>query len=107
MKNELSKQDYINYLIGLKGTVFKIIPLCQHKNEFFHDYLDSLLTFELYGIGFSIQDLPHDVWYQKTIAVIEAIYHQPLVFEDFKKVRKEILGLLRLIDKQINQLKGE
>jgi len=107
MKNEFSKQDYISYLIGLKGTVFKIIPLCQHKNEFFHNYVDSLLTFELYGVGFPIRNLPHDIWYQKTIAVIEGIYRQPLVFDDFKKVRKEILNLLRLIDLQINQLKGE
>jgi hypothetical protein len=102
----INEKTYRIYLIDLKDDVFKVLPLYEEKSETFIEYLDSLL-FELYGLEFVIEGLPHGIWYVKTLSILEEIFHLEMDWENHKRVKKEVFSLLRLIDKQINQLKGE
>lgn len=102
----ITLKSYRIYLIDLKDDVFKVLPLYEEKSETFIDYLDSLL-FKLYGLEYVIDGLPHDIWYVDTLSVLEQIFHLELSWAYHKTVKKELFGVLRLIDKQIDQLKGE
>jgi len=113
MNKGLSEKDYREYLIGLISSIFKILPLYEEKNEHLKDYIDSLVNFELYGIKSEIEELPYHIWYQKTLGTLRGIEKQlielsdPSVPENHKRIRREILKTTGLIDKQIDQLKGE
>lgn len=102
----ITLSSYRNYLISLKDMIFKVLPLYEEKSETFDEYLDSLY-FELCGLAYVIEDLPHEVWYVKTIANLEAISYELSRFDDVRRVKKEVFNILKLIDKQIDQLKGE
>lgn len=103
----ITMKSYKDYLIGLKNMIFKILPLYEESSETLEEYLDSL-CFELYGLKHVIENLPHNEWHVKTLATLEAIKNEiPLDFDDTKKIKKEVFKMLSLIDKQIDQLKGE
>lgn len=114
MKQGLSEKDYREYLIDLIPSVFKLLPLYEEKNEFLIECIDSLLNFELYGASEAIGDLPKNVWYAKTVTTLEGIekhlkseFNNPDIGDNHKRFRREILKVTALIDKQIDQLKGE
>lgn len=102
----LSNKDYRNYLIDLKNRVFKILPLYEEENECVIEYIDSV-CFELYGLRKLIGDLPHGLWYVKSLATLEQLKVESLNFGQNKKVKKEIFKVLKTIDNQIDVLKGE
>ena len=102
----LSNKDYRNYLIDLKNRVFKILPLYEEENECVTEYIDSV-CFELYGLRKLIGDLPHGLWYVKSLATLEQLKVELLSFGQNKKVKKEIFKVLKTIDNQIDVLKGE
>lgn len=115
---DITERDYREYLINLIDTVFKILPLYEEKNEHLDEYMDSLLCFELYGVIEAIQNLPHQLWYVKTIATLEGVRKNLVNMDDsglsvdesadnHRRIRREILKTTALIDKQIDQLRGE
>lgn len=113
MKKDISGKEYREYLIDLIDTVFKILPLYEEENEHLDEYMDSLLNFELYGVNEAIQNHPHRMWYMKTIATLEGVrknletMSDPDLADNHRRIRREILKTTALIDKQIDQLRGE
>lgn len=109
----LTEKDYREYLIRLIPSIFKILHLYEEKNEFLDEYIGFLLEFELYGMSVAIGELPKSVWYGKTVGALESVLLQleslsdPDVPNNHKKIRKVVLNTTNLIDKQIDQLKGE
>lgn len=99
----INKSTYREYLIELKNMVFKILPLFEEESNTLDEYLESLCS-ELYGLKYVIVNLPHGEWYVRTLATIEQIKEDRV---SNKKVKKEVFKMLNLIDKQIDQLKGE
>lgn len=102
----LTEKDYRNYLIDLKNRVFKILPLYEEKNDCLTEYIESV-CFELYGLRTLIGDLPHGLWYVKSLATLEQIKIETSVFGQNKMMKKEIFKILNTIDNQIDILKGE
>jgi hypothetical protein len=103
----ITKESYRDYLIGLKDRIFKILPMYEEKSETFDEYLSSLVNVELYGLKYVIENLPHDKWYIDSFSILIAIrFQRPPDFSDTPMVKKEIFYILKLIDKQIDQLKG-
>lgn len=114
MNRGLTEKEYREYLIKLIPSIFKLLPLYEEKNEFLDECIDSLLCFELYGASESLGDLPKSIWYGKTINILEGIRKQlstdfsdPSIADNHKRFKREILKMTNLIDKQIDQLKGE
>lgn len=102
----LTEKDYRNYLIDLKNRIFKILPLYEEENECLTEYIDSV-CFELYGLRRLIGDLPHSIWYIKSLATLEQMKIESNSFGQNKKMKKEIFKVLNTIDNQIDVLKGE
>lgn len=102
----ISEKDYRNYLIQLKDRVWKILPMYEEKNETIEEYIDSV-NFELFGLRGLIGELPHGIWYVKSLATLEQLKVETRLIGKQKKVKKEIFKVLNTIDKQIDVLKGE
>lgn len=102
----ISEKDYRNYLIQLKDRVWKILPMYEEKNETIEEYIDSV-NFELFGLRGLIGELPHGIWYVKSLATLEQLKVETRLIGKQKKVKKEIFKILNTIDKQIDVLKGE
>lgn len=103
---QISERDYRNYLIQLKDRVWKILPMYEEENETIADYIESV-NFELYGLRGLIGDLPHGIWYVKSLATLNQLMIETTEKDRQKKVKKEIFKVLNTIDKQIDVLKGE
>lgn len=102
----ISEKDYREHLIQLKDQVFKVLPMYEEENETIEDYIDSL-NVELMGLRRLIGDLPHEIWYVKSLATLEQLKVETAIEGKQKKVKKEIFKVLNTIDKQIDMLKGE
>jgi len=102
----LTQTDYREYLIELKNRVYKILPLYEEENECLGEYIDSV-CFELYGLRKLIADLPYGIWYVKSLATLEQMKVETLNVGAKKRVKKETFKVLKLIDNQIDVLKGE
>lgn len=114
MNRGLTEQEYREYLISLIPSIYKLLPLYEERNEYLTDFIDSLLNFELYGASNSIGNLPKGKWYMKTICTLEGIERQlqgefsdPEQGDNHKRFKREIFKITALIDKQIDELKGE
>src|SRR5690606_12842099 len=115
MNRGLSEKDYIEYLINLIPSIYKLLPLYEERNQFLLDNIDSLLNFELYGASEAIGDLPKAVWYGKTVTTLEGIEKSlkegrltdPELKDNHRRFKREIFKITTLIDKQIDTLKGE
>jgi len=104
--SQISEKDYREYLIGLKNMTYKILPLYEEQNPHILDYIDSVCT-EIKGLKNLIENLPYGIWYVKTLATLEALKIESGMMDQKKKIKKEVFRILDVIDKQIDQLKGE
>lgn len=102
----ISEKDYRNYLIQLKDRVWKVLPMYEEENETIEEYIDSV-NFELFGLRGLIGELPHGIWYVKSLATLEQLKVETALDDRQKKVKKEVFKILNAIDKQIDMLKGE
>lgn len=103
--SQITEKEYREYLIQSKDVIFKILPLYEEKNEHIKEYVESV-SFELTGLRNLIEGLPYGIWYVKTLATLEQIKVECDVFDKTKLIKKEIFKLLRIIDKQIDELRG-
>ncbi|WP_341323368.1 hypothetical protein NSQ62_07810 [Solibacillus sp. FSL H8-0523] len=103
--SQLSKYEYLQYLMTLIPLVWKILPLYEEKNEHLVDYIDSICT-EIKGLKKIIGNLPSQVWHDRTLAILEQLKEEVLI-EQHKKIKKETFKITNMIDRQISELKGE
>lgn len=108
----MNEKDYREYLIELISSIFKILHLYEEENEYLSEYIDSLLRFELYGASKSIGNMPKSKWYGETVNKLEGIdlhiknSSDPNIKEDHRKIRREVLSIVSMLNKQIDNLKG-
>lgn len=112
MTRQFSEKDYREYLIRLIPSVHKILYLYEERNEFILECMDSLLRFELYGASESIGNLPKSRWYGESVTKLEGIEKHirdgsnPDVEAEHERIRREILDIMNMINKQVDSLKG-
>lgn len=103
MKNyELTFNEYIDYLLTLQDSIFKILPLYEEKNEFLIDYINETIDEVIY-VKRIIEDLPRGTWYIKTLSNLESLL-QKVNENNHKVVRKKVLYTTNLIGKEIKEI---
>lgn len=104
----ITQNTYKDYLHKLKDKMYATLCLYEEEVDTFSQYFDSFLNVELKGLKYTIEDLPHDLWYVETIARLKSIERickeDEGKFSHEKTVRSELFGIMSLIDKQIKQL---
>lgn len=96
---------YKKALINYKHQIWKIIPLHEAGNEHIDSYIETI-SGEIFGMESYIIELPHGYWYVRVLNTLERLEKKPYEKEDFKKVRKEVLKMVNLIDKELEHLRG-
>lgn len=90
---------YANYLEGLKGKIYKILPLIEEENEGVYHYVDSLI-FELYGLQYVIDGVSESQTYISLLSGLEALPDELIVSENnFNFIRSEIFKMIGLVEK--------
>lgn len=98
----LTINEYIDYLLTLQDSIFKILPLYEEKNTYLLDYVDETID-EVIHIKTIIEDLPHGYWYVKTLANLKSLLEK--VSEDnHGAVKKKVLNTTNLIGKEIKEI---
>lgn len=104
----ITTKTYRNYLIRLKDKMYKTLCLYEEESETFDKYLYSLVYMEIAGLEHWISELPHDFWYMETLSKMKSLHDHYLSGTDNHALFKsELFGINKLIDKQIDNLKGE
>lgn len=98
----LTLNEYADYLTELKGSIFKILPLYEEKNEYLNDYIEDVVDEVIY-VKVIINKLPHAYWYVKSLSNLESLVVK--VKEDnHTHVKKKVLNTINLIQKEINEI---
>lgn len=111
-RKKMDKLTYLNYLNDLTGRLFKILPLCEEKNEYIDKYLDSLII-ELRGLFKACPTLvdSDSAWYVKVLSTLYAFHDDFSIAElhseeGIQRVRPQIFNMIRLVNKEKEE-KGE
>lgn len=112
-KNLMDNQTYLVYLSELKNRVFKILPLCEEKNNHIDKYLDSLII-ELKGITLAYPDIINSktAWYVKVLSSLFTFYEDYTIEElhspnGISRIRSQIFMLINLIEKERRLVENE
>ena len=101
-------KEYNEFLVRLKDSIFKILPLYEDENAHLTEYIDSLVNYELIGIKDLVHELPSDKWYLKTGATLVSLQEQVLTNNTTQaQVKREVFKMLHLIEKQLKELGEE
>lgn len=103
----MTNQDYIYYLDNLKNRIYKILPLCEEGDPNVSQYISSVL-FETKGLFDIIPSSKTSIWHIRAVSVLSNMannystsqLHNPLIYK--KVIRREILNLLSVIDREIS-----
>lgn len=105
----ISNTLQIDYLNDLKNRIYKILPMCEEANPNVLEHIDSAL-FEVKGLFSIIPSAKTSVWHIRTVSVLSNLsgnysLTQLHDYETCKKdVRREVLNLLNIIDREIGKL---
>lgn len=105
----VNDKQHKEYLIDLKNRIYKILPMCEEKNENVLEHTDATL-FEVKGLFSVIPSAKTSVWHIRAVSVLSHLsdnyslsqLHDPVVVK--KDIRREILNLLNIIDREIENL---
>lgn len=93
----ITNETMINYLTSMKNNIYKLLPLREEGNEW-KKYLESLLELELKGCELLFTNIN----FVSLIAKLNSLYNK-----NFYLYRKGIFESLKIIDKMIEELRGE
>lgn len=102
---KVTTTDYRDYLIDLKGAIFKILPLYEENNEFLLEYIDDVIDEVIY-VKVIISELPHSVWYVKTLTNLVSLKVK-INSDNHNAVKKKVLNTINLIQKETQLLNKE
>ena len=101
---DLTRNEYIDYLITLRNSIYKILPLYEEENEFLVDYIMDVID-EVEYLKMIIEELPRASWYVKTRTNLYSILFE--VYENnHSLVRKKVLNTTNLIKREIINVEG-
>lgn len=109
VRNMVNNQQQIQYLNNLKNRIYKILPMCEEKNANVLEHIDTTL-FEVKGLFSVIPSAKTSVWHIRTVSVLSNLSESYSVSQLHshetckKEVRREILNLLNIIDREIEKL---
>lgn len=98
----LNINEYLDYLLTLQDSIFKILPLYEEKNEYLIDYIEEVID-EVVHVKVIIQELPHGHWYAKTLSNLESLL-QKVTGDNHSIVKKKVLNTTNLISKEIQKI---
>ncbi len=101
----LNISEYLDYLLTLQDSIFKILPLYEEKNEYLIDYIEEVID-EIVYIKAIINELPHGYWYAKTLSNLESLL-QKVTEDNHAIVKKKVLNTTNLISKEIQKIEKE
>lgn len=104
-----SKESHRDYLNNLKNRIFKILPLCEEKNQEVIKHIDSII-FEIGGVFAVIPSAKESVWHIRVTSVLTNMsdnysihqLHDEAIYRGI--IRREIFNLLSIIDREIDDL---
>ena len=106
MVNDKQQAEYLN---NLKNRIYKILPMCEEKNMNVLEHIETTL-FEVKGLFAVIPSAKTSVWHIRTVSVLSNLsdnYSLEQLHEQKtckKEVRREILNLLNIIDREIDEI---
>lgn len=83
------------FLNGLTGSVYKILPLKEDENPFLSEYLDSLVI-QLKGAEETYPELSSNVKYIYIVNIIQYFCNNPFTV---KQCKREVFKCIRNIDR--------
>ncbi len=105
----MNSKTYTTYLTELKNRVFKILPLCEEKNDYIDKYLENLII-ELKGLPKAYPEVfdSQSAWYVRVLSSLFTFYEDFSIAElhsvdGVQRVRRIILSLVNLIDKEVGR----
>lgn len=102
MDYRLRITEYIDYLLTLQDSIFKILPLYEEKNEFLIEYIEETID-EVVYVKMIIEELPHGYWYAKTLSNLESLL-QKATEDNHGIIKKKVLNTMNLISKEIREI---
>ena len=104
----MSKDLHRIYLMDLKNRIYKILPLCEEKNPNVMKHIESTLL-EVRGLFAIIPSAKTSVWNIRVTSVLTSLsQNNSIEYLHSEKgvltVKREVFGLLRLIDREIDKL---
>jgi len=103
-------ETYENYLHRLKDKMFKGLRLYEEESTTLDKYLYSLVFMEIAGLEHWLKtgNLPHEFWYVETLSKMTSLHdHYLRGTHSHALFKSELFGTMKLIDKQLEQMKGE
>lgn len=108
-RNMVNNQQQVQYLNNLKNRIYKILPMCEEKNVNVLEHIDTTL-FEVKGLFSVIPSAKTSVWHIRTVSVLSNLSENYSIAQLHshetckKEVRREILNLLNIVDREIEKL---
>lgn len=105
----VNDKQHKDYLINLKNRIYKILPMCEEQNPNVIEHIHTTL-FEVKGLFSVIPSAKTSVWHIRAVSVLSNLssnysisqLHDPVVCK--REVRREVLNLLNIIDREIDNL---
>lgn len=98
-------REYKDYLKQLQGTIFQILPLYEDKNVHLVAYVSDTYD-EVKHVLNIIDIMPNGAWYPSTLSGLEILIKEVSKENNHQKVRKKVLHLTSLIQKQLELVEG-
>lgn len=102
--------SYETHLHRLKDKLYKGLRLYEEESKTLDKYLYSLVFMEIAGLEHWLKtdNLPHEFWYVETLSKMTSLYdHYLQGAHNHALFKSELFGAMKLIDKQLEQMKGE
>ena len=99
----INEKDYVSYLVTLKNSIYKILPLYEEGSVTLANYVLSV-SFELSHVS-KVTDKYDGAWLIKNLAVLKGLEEEVKKPNNQPFIKSKVLGILNTIDKQIQKAK--
>jgi len=99
-KYRVSLKDYMDYLVFLRKSIFKILPLYEENNKYLIEYIDDAIIDVMY-VKDIIEELPYGAWYVQTLDSLKVLRDEVTKENNHKKIKKRVLSTGNLVKHQL------
>ena len=97
-----NKNDYLDYMYSLRGSIFKILPLYEEEVKTLPEYIKAKI-FEVQNVR-EITTEYDGAWLIETHAILNGLINECQIEDNLDFVRSKVLGLVKNISKKIDTL---